>query len=206
MSDALYNLRDQLRTGAEAIEEAHRNAISEVEEALDRLDEYENLFDDVYDARDAKDYHEEMSDIFDDVYDAQQAKDFSETCGYLGLDEGYEVEELVEELDKYRELGDYEEVRDAVHNSDGGVELENLKAELEKAEATIQKLIKLEDMRVRAIRELNGTTVEQAEIDQRAAEEKAYECGLNDGLIVRKEIADGAVDVDLTEDTDGDSA
>ncbi len=93
-----------------------------------------------------------------------------------------------------------------MHNSDGGVELENLKAELEKAEATIQKLIKLEDMRVRAIRELNGTTVEQAEIDQRAAEEKAYECGLNDGLIVRKEIADGAVDVDLTEDTDGDSA
>ncbi len=193
MSDALYNLRDQLRTGAEAIEEAHRNAISEVEEQLDRLDEYENLFDDVYDARDAKDYIEEMSDIFDDAYDAREAKDFIDNLSYEGIDDFSDFESFKETL--------ADEIK-AEFEQDNE-ELEALREKVAKLEEQVQRGIALEDQRIRAIGVLGGIDKTQAEIDQRAAEEGAYEAGLTDAMILNTPRGEqGIVDIDLTEPED----
>lgn len=180
MSKAISNLKGALSTAGEYIEE--------LEAELEELEEYNYLFDDVNEARDIKDYHDEMSDIFEDTYDAEQAKAIAEACEWQGWDDVSEVEDAAGELEQYRNLGDFDEVQEAVHNSDGGTRVADLEKELAEAKATIKKLIELEDMRVRAIRELRGTTLEQAEIDQRAAEEQAYEMGLNDGLLVKADM------------------
>lgn len=180
MSKAISNLKNALSNAGDYVEE--------LEAELEELEEYNYLFDDVNEARDIKDYHDEMSDIFEDTYDAEQAKAIAEACEWQGWDDVSDVEDAAGELEQYRNLGDFDEVQEAVHNSDGGTRVADLEKELAEAKATIKKLIELEDMRVRAIRELRGTTLEQAEIDQRAAEEQAYEMGLNDGLLVKADM------------------
>ena len=179
MSKALNDLKGALSNAGDYIEA--------LEVELEDLDEYNNLFDDVNEARDIKDYYDELSNIFDDTYDAEQAKALAEACEWQGWDDVADVEEAAGELQQYRDLGDFDEVQEAVHNSDGGTRVADLEKKLADAEATIQKLIGLEDMRVRAIRELRGITLEQHEIDKTGGEEKAYECGLNDGLILSKD-------------------
>lgn len=197
MSDALRNVSDYLQNIEEYVSTKARDILSELEDDLNELDTFRELFNDEYEARDAKDYYEEMSDIFDDVYDAQVAKDFIEAAGYAGLDDE-DLEAIASELEEYRSLGDPAEVREIVASSDGGVRVADLERELERVKAEnanlyeqTQAAIKLEDQRCAAIYALGGTTLEQAEIDQRAAEEQAYEMGLNDGLIVRKEMSLG---------------
>lgn len=180
MSKAIDNLKGALSTAGDYIDE--------LEAELEELEEYQSIFDDLDHARDCKDYHDEMSDLFDDTYDAEQAKAIAEACEWQGWDDVSDVEDAAGELEQYRNLGDFDEVQEAVHNSDGGTRVADLEKELADAKATIQKLIELEDMRVRAIRELRGITLEQHEIDKTSGEEQAYEVGLNDGLILRKQI------------------
>jgi FtsZ-binding cell division protein ZapB len=187
MSNAINNLKGALSTAGEYIEE--------LEVELEELDEYNSIFDDSSEARDCKDYHEEMSDIFDDTYDAEQAKALSEACEWQGWDDTADVEEAGGELQRYHELGDIDEVTEAVQNSDGGVrvadlekQVEELKAENAKLYAEVVSAVRLEDQRCAAIYALGGITLEQHEIDTVAGEEKAYECGLNDGLLVKADL------------------
>jgi hypothetical protein len=203
MSKTLTNVRDILTTLDDDIQSKHAQVYREIEEALEDLDTYNEIFDDEYEARDCKDYYEEMSDIFDDTYEAQRAKDFIEAAEYAGLDDE-DLESIAAELEEYRELGTAEDLRDLREGGD----TKALEAEIERLEGVIVKLkeqaqrgVELEDQRVRAIAELGGKTFEQAEIDQRAAEEQAYEMGLNDGLIVRKQLNNpgGEVDFELGE-------
>ena len=187
MSKAINNLKNALSNAGDYVEE--------LEAELEELDEYNSIFDNTEEARDCKDYHDEMSDIFDDTYDAEQAKAIADACEWQGWDDSSEVEEAAAELERYRELGDIDEVIEAVQNSDGGVrvadlekQIEELKAENAKLYAQVQDAIRLEDQRCAAIYALNGITLEQHEIDKVAAEEQAYEMGLNDGLLVKADM------------------
>lgn len=204
MSKALNDLKGALSNAGDYIDA--------LEVELEDLDQYNDLFDDVYEARDCKDYCEEMRDLFDDVYDAQRAKDFLEAAEYAGLDDA-DLENVAYELEEYQKLGDIDEVREAVESSDGGVrvadlekQVEELKAQNEKLYAEVQNAIKLEDQRCAAIYALGGITLEQHEIDKTAGEEQAYEVGLNDGLIIRKQIDHPAgvpLDIIIAPEEDG---
>jgi FtsZ-binding cell division protein ZapB len=188
MSKALDNLKNTLTDAGDYVDQ--------LEVELEELDEYNDLFnDDINEARDIKDYHESMSDIFDDTYEAEQSKAISEACEWLGWDDTADVEEAGEQLSQYLLLGDIDEVREAVENSDGGVrvadlerKIEELKAENAKLYAEVVSAVRLEDQRCAAIYALGGITLEQHEIDTVAGEEKAYECGLNDGLLVKADL------------------
>jgi hypothetical protein len=187
MSKALNDLKGALSNAGDYIDA--------LEVELEELDQYTDLFDDIHEARDIKDYYEELSNIFDDAYDAERAKDLAESAGYAGWDDPSDIDTAAEELQQYHELGDIDEVTEAVQNSDGGVrvadlekQVEELKAENAKLHAEVVSAVRLEDMRCAAIYALGGITLEQHEIDTVAGEEKAYECGLNDGLLVKADL------------------
>ena len=198
MSDAYRNVEDILETLNDTIREKHNDILSEIESDLEELDEYRNLFDDADEARDCKDYRDELSDIFDDAYDAQQAKYLADACEWQGWDDPSEIEEAAGELERYRDLGDFEDVQEAVHNS-GSERIAELEKQVEMLEAQVNRGIELENQRIEAITVLGGIDKTQADIDLRAGTEIAYESGLSDGLLVQGEIAKSGVDLDFGE-------
>lgn len=178
------------------------NYVEELEREIEEMEVIADLFDDEYHARDVKDYAEELSDIFDDAYDAQAAKDISDAADYAGWSDVSDIEEASEELEAYRDLGTPEELRDL---REGGntkeleARIEALEAELVRKDTAIQKLIAVEDQRIRAIHELGAVSIEQAEIDIRSAEEGAYDAGLQDGLVLgNQREQENVIDIDLT--------
>jgi hypothetical protein len=203
MSKAISDLKNALSNAGDYVDE--------LDVELGELDEYNSIFDDTDEARDCKDYHEEMSAIFDDTYEAERAKDLAESAEYAGWDDPSDIDAAAEELQQYRELGDIDEVTEAVQNSDGGVrvadlekQIEELKAENAKLYAEVVSAVRLEDQRCAAIYALGGITLEQHEIDTVAGEEKAYECGLNDGLLVKADLGKSVpLDIIIAPEEDG---
>lgn len=190
MSRALDNLKNAVSNAGDYIDA--------LEVELEDLDQYTDLFDDVHEARDIKDYYEELSNIFDDAYDAERAKDVSEAAGYAGWDDPSDIDEAAEELDQYRRLGSIDELREV--NKD---ELTLLRDRIVELEAQAARGVALEDQRIAALTVLGGKDQVQADIDQIASAERAYENGLSDGILAQAVVSgeQGVVDPEtLTDD------
>lgn len=177
MSKALDNLKNAVSNAGDYIDA--------LEVELEDLDQYTDLFDDVDEARDIKDYYDEMSGLFNDTYDAESAKALAEACEWQGWDDVADVEEAAGELQQYRELGDFDDVQEAVHNSGTEDELTRLRDRIVELEAQAARGVALEDQRIAALTVLGGKDQVQVDIDLIASAERAYENGLSDGILAQ---------------------
>jgi len=204
MSNTLTEVRDTLNTLEDTIQQKHNELCDTLDEDLNELDEYRKIFDDTYEARDCKDYFDDVINIFASVSEAEEAEEFYQAAAVAGMDDVYDaskayefyqsalnaclededLEEIAEELSKYRDLGDLGPLQDLE------AEVFNLKVKIEALEA----------QRVRALAELGGKSITQAEAEQRFYVDEAYDKGLTDGILAIKELKLEQVDFDLTEE------
>ena len=192
MTDTMRNVRDTLEGALDDLSRKHASVIGELEEALDELDTYRELFDDEYDAQDAKDYVEEMSDIFDDVSEAQQARDLIDSLSYEGIDDFSDFLSFKETLtDEIKgELPDIDELQ---------AELTTLRARVEELET--QRAIAINTLGAVPLEQhtevIEKITADQTE-ERRAAEEGAYVAGIIDSAQYGEQGI--PLDINLTEE------
>ena len=152
------------------------DAITEADDRLKVLREtpLEDVIDQIDGVASAiEEIENQLRYVDSDIEEYEAAREFAEEASSLGVEDVYDLREVIEERDDL-----LEKVKDSE-------EVEALRKQVADLEAQVNRGIELENQRIEALAVLGGIDRTQADIDLRAGTELAYETGLSDGILAQ---------------------